>query len=353
MNITINTLPKSEVEIVGSMPVVEFEKYEDKALAKIAERLEIDGFRKGKAPVGVVKEKVGDMAVLEEMAEIALFDAYPKIIEEHKVDAIGRPQIAITKIARGSDLEFKIHTAVLPRVVLPDYKALAHEIITANPMTDITVDEAEVEKTVLGLRKMRAEQAVPKHEHEDGEATDHTHEEIAEADYPEFNDEFAKSFGDFPTAEALKDKIRGNLKIEKETQAKDKLRLSIVEKLLADTETEVPEILIQSEIEKIFYKLQADISNMGFKIEDYLTQIKKTEDELRAEWRGDAEKRARLEMIIHTIGEKENLKPTEEELNKEVDSIMAMYKDADPMRARAYVENVLGNEKVFTFLEKQ
>ena len=91
---------------------------------------------------------------------------------------------------------------------------------------------------------------------------------------------------------------------------------------------------------------------MGFTVEDYLAQIKKTEEEIKRDWRGDAEKRAKLEMIIHSISQKENIKPTEEEIEKEVTNIMTMYKDADPVRARAYVENILGNEKVFAFLEK-
>ena len=235
---------------------------------------------------------------------------------------------------------------------LPDYTALATEIKEKNPREEVVVDEAEVEKTILGLRKMRAEQAHVKHEHEDSDATDHAHEEILESEYPEFNDDFAKSFGDFPTAEALKEKIRANLKTEKETTAKDKVRLAIVEALLEKSILEVPEVLIEAEIEKIYYKLQADISNMGFTVEDYLAQIKKTEEEIKRDWRGDAEKRAKLEMIIHSISQKENIKPTEEEIEKEVTNIMTMYKDADPVRARAYVENILGNEKVFAFLEK-
>jgi FKBP-type peptidyl-prolyl cis-trans isomerase (trigger factor) len=74
---------------------------------------------------------------------------------------------------------------------------------------------------------------------------------------------------------------------------------------------------------------------------------------LRKEWRPDAEKRAKLQMIIRTISDKENLKPSEEEIEKEVGNIMAVYKDADPVRARAYIENMLENEKVFKFLEDQ
>lgn len=363
MKITIKKLDKSEMEILGVLEVDEFEKYEEKALEKIGERLELQGFRKGKAPKAVVKENVQEMELLQEMAECALTDNYIKILEENKIDAIGHPQIAITKIAKGSPLEFKIVTAVLPEMELPDYKKIASaENKKEDYKKEIIVDEKEVEKTILDLRKMRAEQAQPKHEHKDlpaqagGESEEEhakTHAEIPESEYPIFDDTFAKTFGDFKSADAFKEKIRNNLKIEKETEQKDKLRLAIVEELVKQTGGEIPEILIQSETDKIMYRLQADITNAGLKFEDYIKQINKTEDDLRKEWKPDAEKRAKLQMIIHTISEKESLKPTEEEIEKDVTQITTMYKDADPTRARAYVEQMLENEKVFAFLEKQ
>jgi len=379
---TIKKLEKSELEITGVLEVAEFEKFEEKALQRIGERLELQGFRKGKAPVAIVRENVAEMELLEEMAELALMENYMKILEENKIDAIGRPQIAITKIGKGSDLEFKIVTAVLPEMKLPDYKKISKDAIKNNPQAEVVVDEKEVEKVILDLRKMRAhqnasdlggqaEQKNNNHEgHENMTEEEHAkaHEakssetgspdanafrEIPESEYPAFDDEFAKSFGDFKTASELREKISGNLKIEKQTEQKDKLRLLIVEELVKQTDGEIPEVLIASETDKIMYRLQADITNAGLKFEDYLKQINKNEEDLRKEWRTDAEKRAKLQMIIHTISEKENLKPTKEEIEKDVLQITTMYKDADPIRAQAYVEQMLENEKIFKFLEEQ
>lgn len=361
MKTTIKKLEKSEIEITGVLEVAEFEKYEEKALERIGERMELPGFRKGKAPGNIIKENVQEMQLLEEMAESALQENYIKILEENKIDAIGRPQISITKIAKGSDLEFKIITAVLPEMKLGDYKKIAkNENGKEENKKEIIVDDAEVEKTILELRKMRAEQAKG-HDHTGHEnMTEEEHEkihretkEIPESEYPSFDDDFAKTFGDFKTADELREKIKGNMKIEKETVEKDRIRLLIVEELVKQTEGEIPEILIQSETDKIMYRLQADITNAGLKVEDYLKQIGKTEEDLRKEWRSEAEKRAKLQMIIHTISKEENLAPTEEEIEKDVTQITTMYKDADPVRARAYVEQMLENEKVFKFLETQ
>ena len=375
METTIKKLEKGEIEITGILELIEFEKYEEKALKKIGERLELPGFRKGKAPSEKIKENTPEMELLEEMAELALQDNYIKILEENKIDAIGRPQITITKIAKGSPLEFKITTAILPEMKLPDYKKISQE---QNKKEDykkeIIVEKSEVDKVILDLRKMRAEQTRLKNKHKEEKETKPSETkspsasekefkrkenaktirtEIPESEYPVFDDKFAKSFGDFKTADKLQEKIKGNLKIEKETEQKDKLRLAIVEELVKQTNGEIPEILIQGETDKIMYRLKADITKAGLKFEDYLKQINKTEEDLRKEWRTDAEKRAKLQMIIHNISEKENLKPTEKEIEKDVTQITSMYKDADPVRARAYVEQMLENEKVFTFLEKQ
>lgn len=374
MKTTIKKLEKSEVEILGTLEFAEFAKYEDKALSTIGERLELPGFRKGKVPINIIKEKVPEMELLEEMAEQALYVEYPKILEENKIDAIGRPQISITKIGKGSDLEFKIVTAVLPEMKLPDYKKIAKEQNEKDEFKkEVTIEETDVEKVINDLRKMRAEQKkhdtntrmetndTNKESHEGHEnMTEEEHaklhaeiKEVPESEWPAFDDEFAKSFGNFKTAEELKEKIKANLKIEKETAEKDKLRMAIVEEIIKNSEGEIPEVLVESELEKILYRLKADLSNMGFNYEDYLVQIKKTEEDLKKEWRADALKRAKLQIILHTISEKEKLQPTKEEIEKEVANIMAMYKDADPTRAEAYIEQMLENEKVFAFLEAQ
>lgn len=358
MKTTIKKLDKSEVEITGGLEWVEFGKYEEKALERIGERTELPGFRKGKAPTNIIKENTNEMMLLEEMAELALQENYIKILQEEKIDAIGRPQISITKIGKGSDLEFKIITAVLPEMKLGDYKKIAKaENEKEENKKEIVVDEKEVEKVILDLRKMRAEQARgANHEgHENMTEEEHAaaHPEIEESEYPEFNDEFVKTFGDFANKDAFKEKIRNNMKIEKVTEQKDKVRLLIVEELVKQSSGEIPEILIQSETDKMLYRLETDITNAGLKLEDYLKQINKTEADLRNEWKADAEKRAKLQIIIHTISEKEKLAPTEEEIMNDVTKITEMYKDADPSRARAYVEQILENEKVFAFLEQQ
>ena len=361
---TINKLPNSELEIKGVLEAGVFADYEAKALARIGERMEIAGFRKGRVPTELIKQNTQEMMLLEEMAQDAIYDVYPQILEENKIDAIGRPQITITKIAKGNDLEFTIVTVVLPEMDLPDYKSYAKkENSNEANKKEIVVSEEDLDKVIMDLRKMRAGQnedhdrSDPNHVHEE-ESNPRLVEEGAgggdsDENLPEVNDEFAKSFGPFENVDAFKSKIRENIKLERETAEKDKVRLAIIESIIKDTKGDIPEVLIEAETNKLLYRLEADITNMGFKMDEYLKQIGKTEDDMKKEWRPEAEKRAKLELIVHNISEKENLKPSKEEVEKEVTQITEMYKDADPVRAQAYVEQMLTNEKVFQFLENQ
>ena len=347
MKIKTNKLPKSIVEIEGELDAPIFESYFSPALKRLGENLEIDGFRKGKAPETVLLSKIPEARILEEMAELALSEHYPKILEEEKIDAIGRPEISITKLARNNPLGFKIKASVLPGVTLPDYKKIAKKIVSENKNKGITVTEEEVETTILDIRKSRA----PKINIQDAEKVKEEAEKAPEL--PELNDEFVKSLGPFKDVEDFKTKLKENIKLEKENQARERIRLQIAEKIIEESKIEVPEILIESELDKIIYKMESDITQMGLKFEDYLKHINKTVEDLKKEFYKDGEKKSKLSLVLHKISEIENIKAPEEEVAKEVAHLLEHYKDADPERARMHAENILTNERIFQFLESQ
>ncbi len=357
MQIKINKLPKSEVEIEGVLEAEAFEAYFNKALKKIGENIELDGFRKGKVPEKILLEKVPEIKILEEMAELALGEHYPKIIEDEKLDVISRPEISITKLARKNPLEFKIKTTLMPEVKLPDYKKISQKIITGitEKEKDVTVSEKEIEDTIMDIRKSRAPKVhmAEPHTHEDGTLHTPTEEELKEVELPEFNDEFVQKLGPFKDVADFNEKLKVNMKLEKENQLKEKTRLKIVEKIIDGAEIDLPEVLVEVELDKILYRMESDISQMGLKFEDYLKHLNKTVEDLRKEFRGDAEKKAKLSLVLHKISEVEKIEPDPEQVANEVAMILEHYKEADPERARMHAENVLTNEKIFQFLENQ
>jgi trigger factor len=354
----LKKLPKSEVEIEGELQAEAFELYFDRALNKIGAEIEVDGFRKGKVPQNILLSKVPEIRILEEMAEMALEEHYPKILESEKLDVISRPEISITKLARKNPLEFKIKTSLMPEIKLPDYKKIANKIISdiTDKKKNIEVTEKEVEDTILDIRKSRA-----KKQHITDVAQEHTcadekceHEQKKEKEeLPEVNDNFVQSLGPFKDVEDFKIKLKENIKLEKGNNFKEKTRLKIVEKIIDDTEVEMPEILVEIELNKTLYRMESDITQMGLKFEDYLKHLNKTVDDLKKEFRKDAEKKAKLGLILNEISKIEKIKADEAQVAKEVAMILEHYKEADPERAKIHAENVLTNEAVFQFLEKQ
>ncbi len=352
MDIKIKKLPKSELFIEGELSAEKFASYENKALKHLGERVELDGFRKGHVPEAMLRSKIPEMTLMEEMAEMALGEMYPELLEENKIDAIGRPEIAITKIAKGSPLGFTIKTAVLPEVTMPDYKKIAKENSKMDASVD--VDEKEIDDALLSIRKMRAHDKMHENDtHEEGEEAKHDHGEIKDEDLPPLDDEFAKSLGQFASIDDLKTKLKENLKLEKLQKEKEKVRVKILEGIIEKMKADVPEILVQSEVEKMIQMMSADMERMGMKFEDYLTQIKKSEAEVREEFKKEGEKRAMLSLALSEIAKIEKIVADEERIQTEVSALLARYADADPARARMHVESALTNEKVLAFLESQ
>ncbi len=339
MSTEINKLPKSLVEIKGEIETAEFEKFRGQALKKLGENAVIDGFRKGHVPENILEQKVGDMAILEEMGQLALAKHFPKILEENKIDAIGYPKINITKLGKGNPLGYTITVATLPETKLPDYKSIAKKANEKDVVTEVT--DAEFENVLKQAKIMRTK-------------SENKGMEIKE-DTPllDLDDEYVKSLGGFDNLEDFKKKVRENMAEEKAWREKDKRRLQIVEAIIEKTQVEVPEVLVDTEVHKMLHKMKSDIENMGLKYEDYLKNIGKTEDDLHKEWEKDAEKRAKLQLVVAEIAKAESLKAPKEAVEAEVKKVTEIYKDADPNNARMYIESVLQNEEVMKFLENQ
>jgi FKBP-type peptidyl-prolyl cis-trans isomerase (trigger factor) len=266
-------------------------------------------------------------------------------------------------LARKNPLEFKIKTSLMPEIKLSDYKVIAKKAISevTDAEKNITVTDKEVEDTILDIQKSRApkKHMAESAEHVHGENCNHEHEEKAPAKEPtkeellEVNDDFVQSLGPFKDVADFKAKLKENIKLEKGNQQKEKTRLKIIENIIDATEVEIPQILVEIELNKILYRMESDITQMGIKFEDYLKHLNKTVEDLRKEFTKDAEKKAKLGLILNEISKVENVKADEKQVEKEVAMILEHYKDADPERAKIHAENVLTNEAVFRFLEEQ
>jgi len=344
-DIVIKPLPKSEIELTGAIDAHYVDECFDRATIEMSKNAELPGFRKGKVPVEMFIERIGEFAILEEAAQLALDSEYPKIVTEEKINFLGRPRIQITKLAKGNDLGFTITTAVSPEFTLPDYKKIAKSFLKEKE--DDAVTEKDVSDVLDEMRKHQAHARL----HDTGEEHNHENPDIKEDMLPALDDEFAKSMGNFGDLPDLIVKIKENLRDEKVRRNTEKTRTSIMEAIIDSTQIDTPEILVQSEIEKMLLEFKGDVERAGLTFADYLKTAGKSEDEIRKDWVGVAEKKAKSHLVINKIAEDEKIYPNAEKVRSEAEKILIMYKDSDPVRARAYVAMILTNEKVFEFFE--
>lgn len=348
---TRKELPGSEVELSGEVPYSEVEPYRSEALGHLASHLELPGFRVGHVPKDLALKKIGESAVLEEAAERFMQAFYPTLVTEHKVDVVGRPHVQITKLATGNPVGLTVRAAVYPEIVLPkDWRALGSRV-AQEPVADTTIPE--VDEALEALRKARAKAAAPG---ADPKA------EVAPEELPALDDAFAKSLGNFTNLDDLKAKIKENLKAEKEQKARDKRRGEVVEVLLKKTKVEVPAIFVESELEKIIAQMKDDITRMsaqggsapgrGLTFEDYLKQVGKTEEQIRADFRDQAHKRAKLQLALNKIAEEEKVVADKEAVEKEMKHALEHFPDADLDALRIHIETILRNEKTLQLLEE-
>lgn len=152
----------TKITVTVRVPWTELEPTLPKAAEAISADMEIEGFRKGRAPHDIVKQTIGEFKILEEAARMNISANFEKLLKEIKeteykeqsFEPIGEPHIAITKLASGEKLEYKITLFLLPTLELPDYKAIAKKIASGRKTPEIA--EKEIESAVSWLRESRA-----------------------------------------------------------------------------------------------------------------------------------------------------------------------------------------------------
>ena len=358
---TVEELPDSQVKISGELPFIELESERKNALVALGKNVELAGFRKGHVPNTILEKHLGEMNILAEMAERAIAHAYPHIIQEHDIQAIGHPQIEVTKIAPQNPLGVTITVAVVPAFTLPDYAKIAGAVNKKRPSDEVT--DAELDDKIKDIQRQKSayEKIQAKATANPDEAVTEDSElpesvEDAVTKLPELTDEYVKTLGQpgqFETVADFKTKLREHLEIEKKQQNAAKHRADLTDGIIEKTTIVLPQILIDSEINQMFAQMQEDLDRANLKMEDYLTHIKKTREEMVKEWTPAAEMRAKLQLVLNEIAKAENITPDIEEVNKQTNELLERFKDADKHRVRLYVASVIMNEAVMKSLESK
>ena len=338
---SVKELADSTVEIESELAAEELAHHRIHILKHLCEETEIAGFRKGFAPEKIILEKFGEMGILERAVGVALNEVYPELLLEHKIDAIGRPEINITKLSPGQPASFKIKTAVVPKFTLPDYKKIAAKIKEQKELP-AEVSDKEIEELLIRLRyqlagKNPAEKLAAEEENK----------------LPAITDEVVKKLGDYTNVADFQTKVKVAILEDKKRQNRERKRLAIFDGILEKTVIPLPSVLIENETDYLEARFADDLKMMGSNVEDYLKKIKKTKEELRRDLRPGAEKKARTRLIFEAIAATEKIVAAPEEIKKETEHILSHHKDADQKKVEVFAESIIKNELVIQFLENQ
>lgn len=391
MKVNKNTLSESQIELTVEVETPDLDKFLTNATTKLSEHVKVAGFRPGKVPAEMVKSELGEAVIWEEAARLYINKNLDKIVADNcPRQSLDMPQIAITKLAPGNNLEFKVTVTMIPEVKLGEYKNLGIK------RDQIAVTETEIDKVLADFCEAQVKEAIvdralatgdkvtvdikmfmDKVPLEGGQAqgtaviigkdyiipgfddkligakagetrdfdlvypVDHFQKNIAgkrvefsvvikdvyERILPTPNDELAKNFG-LKNLEDLRGNIKHSIMHEKEHKAEEKAHLEMINALVDKaTFGEIAEVLVDSELETMMAELAHNIEQHGGKLADYLTSIKKTADDLKADWRVEGLKRVKSALLLRAIAEAEKIEPDDKDIQEELEHLRAHYQD--------------------------
>lgn len=312
----------NELEFQAEIPLEALEVYIGRALENAGRDFAIPGFRKGKVPAHIVRERVDEMGLLEDAADIALRDAVRAIVADEKLSIVGSPRLTITKIAPKNPLAFKVRFAVYPEVKLPDYKKIGREIAERKDVLEVS--DAEMNESITRL--------------------------LAMVSQPELTDEIVKNFGPFANVAAFKAKLNENLMQEKELHAKEAKREDIMREIVQQSKAEIPSLLIDEEWYAFEENRNAQLEEAKLSLADYLKQSGKTEQELEKTERDLIAERIKTSIVFREIQKAENITAPERDVQMNIAELKLRYPDRSEAWLRETSEALIMQEKIFSLL---
>lgn len=182
---------------------------------------------------------------------------------------------------------------------------------------------------------------------------------VQERQTPEINDDFAKSLGKFENLEMLKKNIKEGLEHELGHKMEHEKKGKYLDEIIKETKADVPQALVENEIENLMQEFEYQIQSMGMTLDDYLEKLKKKKEELRHDWEPQALKRATAALVMKELAKMLEIKVESEKIEEEMNKTLQYYKNVkdfskniDLERLYGYTKGMMENEEVFKELEK-
>jgi len=373
-----NNKAKIEIE-VGS---VEFENYVNKAYMKNRGKFNIQGFRKGKAPRKLIETNYGEEIFFDDAFNELFPKIYDEAIKELDLTPVSRPDVDVLEIGKGVDLKFTAEVDIKPEVEITKYKKLKvkkpNVEVSKEDLDNELEKMAQTNARLIAIEDRPVQEgdiviidykgSVDGVEFEGGSASnkqltigseefipgfegqligskigddvkvnvtfpeDYQDEKLkgAEAvfevkiheikvkEVPELDDEFAIDTSEFETLKELKDSVEKYLKEQKEKNAENEVKNIIIDLVVENAKVDIPDSMIDSEIEYMIKDMEYQLSYSGIKMEQYLSITNTTIEDLKEKSKEDAIKKVKMQLVTEKIGELEDIQVSDEEAKEEV-----------------------------------
>ncbi len=375
MKSAVETLSPTRAKLTVEVPFEELKPSLDAAYKKIAQQINVPGFRRGKVPPTVIDRQVGRGAVLDQAINDVLPQKYVEALQENSLEPVAQPEIEVTRLEDHEALEFTAEVEVKPEITLPDYNGIEAQV------DDVELTDVDVEEQVQALRERFAtlldvERAAADGDFvvmdlkatQDGEVIEGAEvsgmsyqvgrggmlegldealagmsageektfssqlvggdlvgqdvevavavSQVQQQELPEVDDEFAQLASEFDTAEELQADVRERLGRGKRLEQAAAARDAVLEVLLEQMEVPLPEQLVAEELTARRSSIEQQLAQAGIAMDKYLEDEGQTVEEFEA----DLERRVRdaiaAQFILDAIAKKEELGVDQNELSQ-------------------------------------
>lgn len=390
MKVNSEKIDKNKMSLEIEVEVEQVERALKQAHTKLVKKVNIPGFRKGKAPKAILERYIGKAALLEEAAETMIVPNYAAAVKETGIEPIDRPNVEIVQLEEEKPFTFKVTVDVKPEVVLGEYKGIQVE------KPKFPVKEEDVNQELEKLQQRYAKLIELGEEDEiksgdtalisfqgfvDGEAfeggasdshslgigsgsfipgfedqligakinekrdvnvtfpEEYQKEELAgkealfkvevkgikRKEVAPIDDEFAKDVSEFESLAELKVDITKRLEENADKRAEEHVKNEVLTKAVDAASVEIPPIMVDNRVARMIDELRERLSMQGLKLEQYLQFVNTDMEKLMEQYRPQAEREVKTDLVLEMIAKGENIEATEEEVNVELEKISEQY----------------------------
>ena len=393
MKVNFDKKEKNKVYFNVDVDWKEFEPKIDEAYKKMRSKFNIPGFRKGKVPKMIIEQNYGVQVFYDEAINICLQEIYPKALEELDLKVVDQPDVDVKDFKENEKINFTFEVEVVPEFELPNFEEMKVEDVKEEFDKEVVTNEIErlrnenARYTIVEDRKTKKGDIVKldfkgyvnNEAFQGGEAKDYELEigsnsfipgfedqlidraigeefdvnvkfpeeyhaedlkgkdakfickinEIKVKELPELDDNFASDVSEFDTLKEFKADLRKKLKAQFNEMVDTQRENKVLDKVIEETKFDVPNRMIEDEVENELRNFQYRLQAQGLNYDDYKKYTGKTDDEIKDTFKEPAEKRVKLGLILEKYAKDNKIKATKRDYDKELDKLAEMYKAED------------------------